>query len=238
MQKETAAIVAIIMFCVFASCGHKTEKDVVDVDSTSVSYSSSDSVLYGYAGMNCNDSTIDFIAPGSDPVEYKILKTKARGNIIGSFETGDKVAIVLSENNEKIAKAVDISSLAGQWLEADSADTPNKYGFVLNDDGSASTINNRRERLRYTKWDIYNANIVLTKQNSMLQKPVEYRDTFDIKSLINDTLVLRKYGEKESKQYLRHHVQSKDNAHSSPSSTSSSSSAREDVSKSSSRSIE
>ena len=60
------------------------------------------SVETGYAGSECTDSILDFIKPGEDPQHYNIIQARKHGAIIGNFDTGDQVAIVLSEDKSAL----------------------------------------------------------------------------------------------------------------------------------------
>ena len=157
----------------------------------------------GYAGSECTDSILDFIKPGEDPQHYNIIQARKHGAIIGNFDTGDQVAIVLSEDKKRVVRAIDLSSLIGRWLTGDSIGDPAATGFTLGEDGYAGTITTKPERLRYKSWDIKNAKLVLTKCNAMLAHPVLYYDTFNIVSLEQDTLFLRPEGKWTKTKYVK-----------------------------------
>ncbi len=199
---------AIYMFVVAAvvsliGCGGKTDPQQLKSDSTEVSFSEGDSVVFGYAGSECTDSVLDLIQPPGDPQHFSTVKARRNGNIIGNFLTGDRVAVVLSADKKKVLRAVDISSLIGRWVTGDSIDDPAAHGFNLSEDGYASTISRKMDKLQYKSWDIRSARLVLTKCDGMLANPVMYYDTLDIISLESDTLVLRLKGTKEKVRYIK-----------------------------------
>ena len=137
------------MIATMISCGGKTHAPALKSDSTEISFSNGDSVETGYAGSECTDSILDFIKPGEDPQHYNIIQARKHGAIIGNFDTGDQVAIVLSEDKKRIVRAIDLSSLIGRWLTGDSIGAPAATGFTLGEDGYAGTITTKPERLRY-----------------------------------------------------------------------------------------
>lgn len=139
---------AIYMFIVAAvismvGCGGKTDSQQLRGDSTEVSFSEGDSVVYGYAGSECTDSVLDLIQPPEDPQHFSTVKARRNGNIIGNFLTGDRVAVVLSADKKRVLRAIDISSLIGRWVTGDSIDDPASHGFNLSEDGYASTISKK-----------------------------------------------------------------------------------------------
>lgn len=144
-----------------------------------------------------------FYKPGEDPQHYNIIQARKHGAIIGNFDTGDQVAIVLSEDKKRVVRAIDLSSLIGRWLTGDSIGDPAATGFTLGEDGYAGTITTKPERLRYKNWDIKNAKLVLTKCDAMLAHPVLYYDTFNIVSLEQDTLFLRPEGKWTRTKYVK-----------------------------------
>ena len=203
MQKSILTPICAMMIAAVMSCGGKTSKPVLKSDSTEISFSSGDSVETGYAGSECTDSVLDFIKPGEDPQHYNIVQARKRGTVIGNFETGDQVAIVLSEDRKRVVRAIDISSLIGRWLTGDSIGDPAATGFTLGEDGYAGTVTQKPERVRYKNWDIKSAKLVLTKCDAMLAHPVMYYDTFNIVSLEQDTLFLRPEGSWQKTKYVK-----------------------------------
>lgn len=202
-KMKVYSLVLMAAAIILAACGGKMPPGEMKGDSTEVSFSDEDSVLLGYAGSECTDTILDFIQPGKDPMHYTILRARAAGDMIGNFDTGDRVAIVLGEHKKRVLRAIDISSLIGKWLTGDSINDPEASGFTLGEDGYASTNSRKMEKLRYSAWDIRNAKLVLTKCDPIVDNPKLYYDTFHIVSLVEDTLVLRPESGKESIRYVK-----------------------------------
>ncbi len=203
-MKHTAVYLFVVAAVVsMVGCGGKTNQQLLKGDSTEVSFSEGDSVVIGYAGAECTDSVLDLIQPPSDPQHFSTVKARRNGNIVGNFLTGDRVAVVLSADKKRVLRAIDISSLIGKWLTGDSINDPAAHGFNLNEDGYASTISKKMDKLQYKNWDIRGARLVLTKCDAMLANPVMYYDTLDIISLEGDTLVLRLKGTREKVRYVK-----------------------------------
>lgn len=206
VSAQILAIAAAVVCGVFVPGACKSDakgNHVVVGDSAEVSFSEGDSVYYGYAGAECTDSVLDFIQPGNDPVHYQILEARQKKNVIGNFLTGDRVAVVLSSDKKHVVRAIDMSSLIGRWLTGDSIDDPAAHGFNLGEDGYASTISRHPEKMRYKRWDIRSARLVLTKSDPMMPHPVNYYDTFNIVSLEQDTLELRLRHTTEVVKYVK-----------------------------------
>ncbi len=197
------AAVCCIAPGVLLSCGEAgRESAAYEKDSTQVTFSSADTVVYGLAGAEGTDSVLDLIQPGEDPKHFDIVGARKRGNIIGNFDVGDQVAVVLSVDKKRVVKAIDLSSLVGRWIKESSDSDSVATGFSLGSDGSAGTISRGGTNMFYKKWSIFNANLVLMKQNIFNSKEKPGYDTFDIVRLQEDTLILRQYGQKKPTKYI------------------------------------
>ncbi len=203
MQKPILILISFVLTTVIISCGEKTAAPIIKGDSTEISFNEGEIVETGYAGSECTDSVLDFIKPGEDPQHYNIVQAKKRGDIIGNFETGDQVAITLSQDRKRVVRAIDISSLVGRWLTGDSIGDPAATGFTLGEDGYANTITQKPVRMRYKNWDIKNAKLVLTKCDAMSAHPVMHYDTFNIVSIKQDTLLLCAEGSIQKTKYVK-----------------------------------
>ena len=84
---------------VVLSCGNsdKSKADILQ-DSTEVKFSKNDTVVFGLAGAEGTDSILDLIVPGKDPQHFDIVEAKKLGNIIGNFDVGNQIAVVLSSD--------------------------------------------------------------------------------------------------------------------------------------------
>ena len=109
MLKSIFLPICAAMIATMISCGGKTHAPALKSDSTEISFSNGNSVETGYAGSECTDSILDFIKPGEDPQHYNIIQARKHGAIIGNFDTGDQVAIVLSKDKKRVVRAVDLS---------------------------------------------------------------------------------------------------------------------------------
>lgn len=203
MKRFLFPMVVFQTFAALVSCGGAGGDATVSVaDSASLVTSSVDTVVYGLAGAEGNDSVLDFIVPGSDPQHFNIREARSRGNIIGNFNVGDQVALVLSNNGRKVLKAVDISSIVGRWIKNGIENDSITEGLNLNSDGSAGTISTTMPDMYYTHWKISNANLVLEKQDLYGKETRVSYDTFEIVRLQEDTLVIRNFREAVPVKYV------------------------------------
>ena len=138
---------------VVLSCGNsdKSKADILQ-DSTEVKFSKNDTVVFGLAGAEGTDSILDLIVPGKDPQHFDIIEAKKIGNIIGNFDVGNQIAVVLSSDRKQVVKAIDISSLVGRWIKDGIESDSVAEGFSLSADGSAGTIARNSSNMVYTKW--------------------------------------------------------------------------------------
>lgn len=185
------------------SCGNsdKSKADILQ-DSTEVKFSKNDTVVFGLAGAEGTDSILDLIVPGKDPQHFDIVEAKKLGNIIGNFDVGNQIAVVLSSDRKQVVKAIDISSLVGRWIKDGIESDSVAEGFSLSADGSAGTIARNSSNMVYTKWKISDANLVLAKQNIFQKDAKPECDTFDIVSLQGDTLLLGQPGQEKPIKYV------------------------------------
>lgn len=161
-------------------------------DSVNVCFNDSDTVYFGYAGMECSDSILDFIVPGQDPVKYNIIEARKRGNITGAFVNGDRIAIQLSRDGKEVEFALDLSSLIGSWTKKYVESDTDSVRFMLSQDGSAASLSRTKDRKFLNKWDIKEGKLVITKSGfgTSVEKRKLYYDTLNIVSLSQDSMVL------------------------------------------------
>ena len=192
MYIKPIIVMAFTLLCA-ASCGKKSIPASSNSDTTEVSFATGDSVLYGYAGAECSDSMLDLIQPPADPKHFSVVKARRRGRIIGNFLTGDRITITLSPDGKNVERAIDLSSLIGRWVTGDSIGDPASHGFSLGEDGHASNISTKLQSTRYRNWNINTGKLVISKSElaDTLNKTPLLGDTFDIISLVGDTLILK-----------------------------------------------
>lgn len=134
-----------------------------------------DSTVYGLACKGSSDDAILLLpADGSDPVRYDIVLATRRKKVLGSINTGDRIAIVPNKKHANVADMViNLDELKGVWcymvmpqMRQDSyeqeqvqdrtkdsmADSlalslfvPLEYGFWLKSQGEAASVGYIRE---------------------------------------------------------------------------------------------
>lgn len=163
-----------------------------DTDSVEVTFSDSGTVVFGYAGMDCNDTLLDLIVPGRNPALYNILELKERGKITGSFATGDRIAVELSSDRKKVTNAIDLSSLIGTWNGEKEENDSNAVSFMLAQDGTATALYRPEDNLVMKKWDIRGGKLVITKSGWGKMERKQYYDTLEICNITQDTMTVCK----------------------------------------------
>ncbi|WP_281698065.1 hypothetical protein [Hallella colorans] len=134
-----------------------------------------DSTVYGLACKGSSDDAILLLpADGSDPVRYDIVLATRRNKVLGSINTGDRIALVPNKKHANVADMViNLDELKGVWcymvmpqMRQDSyeqeqvqdrtkdsmADSlalslfvPLEYGFWLKSQGEAASVGYIRE---------------------------------------------------------------------------------------------
>lgn len=134
-----------------------------------------DSTVYGLACKGSSDDAILLLpADGSDPVRYDIVSATRRKKVLGSVNTGDRIALVPNKKHANVADMViNLDELRGVWCymvmprmrqdgheqeqargrakdsKADSLSlsllVPLEYGFWLKSQGEAASVGYIRE---------------------------------------------------------------------------------------------
>ena len=108
---------------------------------------------------------------------------------LGSLEQGHKIALLFAEGSKNKARIViDMTELAGRWVEPDAVDEGMMHGIELQDGGAASSINSRADY--YTQWRIYNGKLLMTNSIDGRTSEEMPKDTFQITYLSQDSLRL------------------------------------------------
>ena len=82
------------------------------------------------------------------------------------------------------------SNLAGEWIQPVPGMPQITQGFVLGEDGSASSIN--MATLKYESWKEENGKLILTGKSIGNSQTIAFADTFEIEKLTGDSLTVRK----------------------------------------------
>lgn len=168
-------MIVVMLAC---SCGGKQEANMAPEQSTDslVMFAGNDSVLYGLVCDGQTDTILVFLPIdniGADPDTFIILDAFKTHKIFGQTDIGDKVAVVLNEQDSTMADMViNMNDLFNTWcyqempslhLRADMRgktdkqiiedlpdslrkllSTPREYSMQINNDNSIRCFTNRR----------------------------------------------------------------------------------------------
>lgn len=163
MKRLIPIIFMLVLSNVILSCGNNSMKNAtLQQDSAKVTFTGISNVVYAHAGADSTDTTLDVIPMGKDPIQFNDVDAKKKGDLLGFFDTGDRIAVALSNDGKQLLKAVDITSFVGRWITGDSLSDINAKGFNLNADGSSNTISHRPQDENYTNWNIVDIDLKLT----------------------------------------------------------------------------
>lgn len=81
-------------------------------------------------------------------------------------------------------------SLVGKWVQPVPGMSRMEQGFVLAEDGKASSVN--MATLSYQRWEKQNDRLILSGESMGNHQTIAFSDTFAIEKLTRDSLVLRK----------------------------------------------
>jgi len=149
-----------------------------------------DSTLWGHLGEDTGMSTLQLITDEGDTLE--IFRTSQYsgedGKLLGQVRNyTDRFAITLSEGNETLLTAVNVSQLTRTWSNEDGS-------INIKTDGSATS-----EGMPYNGWKMWNGHILLSAEVKQEIGKVTRVDTMDIIFLDDDSLVI----ENPAKQTIR-----------------------------------
>jgi hypothetical protein len=106
--------------------------------------------------------------------------------VFGGLEAMNKMAVLLAPDSSAI-EVINLSSMLGNWVEPNPLDGSSMQGLTIKESGIATSIENT---VTYKTWRIFNGKLLLTYINEGSMNDNETVDTFDIKSLGNDSLTI------------------------------------------------
>ncbi len=185
MNKRSFIALTIVAFSI-AACKptpHETVQDGDSTDSVENIPNLPDSTLWGRLGEDTGMSALQFITDSGDTLEvYRTSPyTGEDGRMIGDIRNyKDRFAITLTEGNETLLSAVNVSQLAQNWQSENGS-------MNIHSNGSVETKN-----LPYNGWKLWNGHFLLSAQQKQENGLLITRiDTMEIEQLDEETLVLR-----------------------------------------------
>src|SRR5574344_537138 len=181
-------IVCLLSTFMISGCGGK-RSGASEVDSDTVSAADlavKDKTLYGICGEATAMNTLQLITDNGDTLNISIEHARDNNMVFGGLEVMNKMAVLLAPDSSAI-EVINLSSMLGNWVEPNPLDGSSMQGLTIKESGIATSIENT---VTYKTWRIFNGKLLLTYINEGSMNDNETVDTFDIKSLGNDSLTI------------------------------------------------
>ncbi len=125
---------------------------------------------------------------GQEVASYQPIHARLQVKDIGKLEDGFGAEYDGSYEVKKII-ALSYPQLLGAWVE-NVPNMPNlKQGFVLEEDGTASSVN--MATLQYSSWQQNGNELILSGKSIGNHQTIDFTDRYKIQKLTEDTLVLQ-----------------------------------------------
>ena len=125
---------------------------------------------------------------GKEVADYQPVHARLQVKDIGKIEDGFGAEY---DGGYEVKKIISISypQLLGTWVE-NVPNMPNlKQGFVLEEDGTAGSVN--MATLQYNSWQQNGNELVLSGKSIGNHQTIDFTDRYEIQKLTEDTLVLQ-----------------------------------------------
>lgn len=150
-MKRTALMLVLVAGVLLVSTSCNRQRGSKQPEERTAIYQIKDSVIEGYCGSRTNADTLDIIPVGYDPLLLDMHQARLAGRILGSFDVGDKVKVMLEADKKTVRGALDFTTLCRQWMQRDSTSVLIfNMGLEFNIDGTIQMSNTRKamERLK------------------------------------------------------------------------------------------
>lgn len=182
---KKVGLLTLGLFLLFAACKKSKEtpdEPVVPSETEAAQPEIPDSTLWGHLGEDTGMSTLQFITDAGDTLEvYRTSQyTGKDGCLIGEVRNyTDRFAVTLTEGNETLVTAINMTQLIQQWYAKNGSMTIKGDGTITSDD------------MPYNGWKLWNGHFLLSSEQRQEYGMVSRIDTMDIIWLDNDSLIIR-----------------------------------------------
>jgi hypothetical protein len=179
----------IAVLIAMGSCGSKSQQPVADVDFDSTTFVNinRDSMVYGVCGDESAMNTLQLITDAGDTLTLSIAEANEKGNCLGGFESGDRMAVLLKDKTTA-SLVINQSALLGEWVMPNPLDGSSDMGIRIMEGGIAESI--EQPSLAYRSWRLFNGKleIVAIREGG---GDVEEIGLYEIVSIGPDSLVFK-----------------------------------------------
>ena len=157
-----------------------------------------DSMVYGICGDGSAMNTLQLITDIGDTLTLSIREANEKGKCFGGFQSGDRIAVVLS-NKTTASLVINQSALLGDWVMPNPLDGSSEMGIRIKEGGIAESI--EQPSLTYRSWRLFNGKLELVAIREGGGDEMEIT-LYDLVSIGADSLVFK--DEEDTYEYSRY----------------------------------
>lgn len=203
-MKKLFLLAIISVAVMMGSCGNKEKSQQQSVDKDMVDSESLKPVsVYGTCGPGSAMNTLQIISDSGDTLNFSLSGSRDSLKILGGYDSGDRMALMLSPDKKNVRIAINETTLLGDWWQPNPIDGTAYMGIRFKDGGSAESLD--QNGIVYKAWRIIDGNLLLTCYREGGTEEDE-TDTYTITKLDGDSLVfgngddVYEYGRKHTRK--------------------------------------
>lgn len=139
-----------------ASCGNKAQQVAFEeIDSTGVV--KADPTIYGVCGEATAMNTLQLLTDTGDTLSIDLEDAQEHGRVMGGLQTGDRLAVVPTEDMKSAVMVINQTSLLGNWVMPNPIDGSDEVGICIKEGGVAEGI--EQSVIVYKTWRLVNGQL-------------------------------------------------------------------------------
>lgn len=179
------ARLTILAALLLMACSMDRRNEAAEETDDFVYHSVDDSMIYGIL----QDTRDDRFLIRTDAGDTLWVRMLTEGGFVGDAIPNSRFAYQVADGRNRTTFAVNLSMLMGEWVEPSALAEGTYCGVELNDGGMAVSINS--QTTDYVGWQLLDGCLLLTSMPLGLDINEITTDTFTIKMLTPDSLILR-----------------------------------------------
>lgn len=187
---ETIVLLAAAVLTMGSCGGNKSQQPaevVEDDEPVAVMSVNRDSMMYGICGDGSAMNTLQLITDVGDTLLLSIAEANEKGQCFGGFQGGDRIAVLLSDENTA-SMVINQSALLGDWVMPNPIDGSAEMGIRIKEGGVAESID--QPSMIYRSWRLFNGKLefVAIREGGIEEEEI---NLYDLVSLGADSLVFK-----------------------------------------------
>lgn len=149
----------VAALAVTAGCGGGAQKQTpsdADTDMADV-YADDEKTIFGICGEGSAMNTLQVITDNGDTLSLSVSDAKDAGRVLGGYGSGDRMAVLLSDDKTSAVLVINETTLLGSWTMPNPVGGSSVAGISLKDGGVAESIG--QGTVVYKAWRIVNGQL-------------------------------------------------------------------------------